>query len=132
MFLVACTAAIQEPTFNITDTKRYVPIVTLLTQENIKPLKQLESDFKWTINWNKYHSKRTEHLQNRYLDFLIDQSFQEVNRHFVLSFENRRVRESYKQCFLPNVEIKDYNATIDGKNFFDQPVKKHLWTYDNI
>ena len=95
-FLVACTAAIQEPTFNITDAKRYVPIVTLLTQDNIKLLKQLESGFKWTINWNKYQSKRTEQVQNRYLDFLINQSFQEVNRHFVLSFENRRVRESYK------------------------------------
>ena len=32
----------------------------------------------------------------------------------------------------PNVEIKDYNATIDGQSFFDQPVKNNLRTYDSI
>ena len=37
-----------------------------------------------------------------------------------------------KQYFLPTVEIKDYNVRIDGKNFFDQPVKNNQRTYDNI
>ena len=40
--------------FAITDTKRYVPVVTLWTQNNAKLLKQLKSVFKRTINWNKY------------------------------------------------------------------------------
>ena len=52
--LVAGTAANQVPKFRITKTKLYVPVVTLSTQENIKLLKQLESGFKRTINWNKY------------------------------------------------------------------------------
>ena len=51
-FLVAGTIANQEPTFTITDTKLYVPVVTLSTQNNVKLLKQLDSDFKRTINWN--------------------------------------------------------------------------------
>ena len=58
-FLVADTAANQEPISKITDTKPYVPVVKLSTQDNVKLLKQLESCFKRTINWNKYQSKIT-------------------------------------------------------------------------
>ena len=56
-------------------------------------MKQLESGFKRTIDWNKYQSKITEQAQNRYLNFLIYPSFQGVNPLFVLSFEdeNRKV-----------------------------------------
>ena len=39
-------------TFAITDTKLYVPVVTLSTQENTKFLQQLKSGFKRVINWN--------------------------------------------------------------------------------
>ena len=41
-------------TFEITDTKLYVPVVTLSTPENTKLLQQLKSGFKRVINWNKY------------------------------------------------------------------------------
>ena len=95
-------------------------------------MKQLESGFKRTINWNKYQSKITGQTQNRYSDFLIDPSFQIVNMLFVLSFENKDVRESYKRYFLPNGEINDYNVLIDGRNFYDQQVKCNLRTYHNI
>ena len=44
----------QIPTFTITETNLYVPVVTLLTQDNVKLLPQLKSGFKRTINWNKY------------------------------------------------------------------------------
>ena len=44
-------------TFEITDTKLYVPVVTLSTKENAKLLQQLKSGFKRVINWNKYLSK---------------------------------------------------------------------------
>ena len=63
-FLVAEIAANQEPTFTITDTKLYVPAVTLSTQDNVKLLKELDSDFKRIVNWNKYKSKITEQAQN--------------------------------------------------------------------
>ena len=99
-----------------TDTNFYVPVVTLSTQDNVKLLKQLESGFKGTVNWKKYQSKVTQQILNRNLDFLIDSSFQGVNRLFVLSFEDRRVRETYKQYFLLTVEVKHYNVIIDGRN----------------
>ena len=130
--IVAETANNQNPGFQINDTKLYVPVVTLSTQENIKLLKQLESGFKRTINWNKYLAKTTNQVQNRYLDFLIDPSFQGVNRLFVLSFKDDDGRQSHKQYYLPTVEIKDYNVMIDGRNFFDQPINNDLKTYDNI
>ena len=62
----------------------------------------------------------------------MDPSFQIVSRFFILSFEDNVNRTSYKQYFVPTVEIKDYNAMIDGKNFFDQPVKYDIKTYNNI
>ena len=58
-FLVASTVAGQDLIFKMTDSKLYVPVVTLSTQDNVKLLKQLESGFKRTINWNKYQSKIT-------------------------------------------------------------------------
>ena len=79
----AGTVANQVPKCGITDPKLYVPVVTLSTQDNKKLLKQLESGFKRTINWNKYNSKKTNQAQNRYLDFLIDPDFRGVNRLFV-------------------------------------------------
>ena len=52
--LIAGTTVNKQPTFMITDTKLYLPVVTLSTQGNVKPLKQLELGFKRTTNWNKY------------------------------------------------------------------------------
>ena len=66
------------------------------------------------------------------MDFLIDPSFQGVNRFFVLLFKNDDGRERHKQYYLSTVEIKGYNVMIDRRNFFDQPIKNDLKTYDNI
>ena len=116
----------------ITDTKRYVPVVTLSTQDNAKLYEQLKSGFNRTINWNKYEPKGTMQQQNRYLDFLINPSFQKVIRLFVLSFKNNGGRTSYTRYYLPLVEIKNYNVVIAGRNFFDQPAKNNLIIYGNI
>ena len=126
--LIAGTALNQVPIFTKTDTKLYVPVVTLSTQDNVILLKQLESSFKRTMNWNKCQSKKTNQAQNRYLYFLIDSSFQGVNRLFVLSFENEDDWESNKKHYLPTVEIINYNVMIDGRIFFDQSLKSYLRT----
>ena len=78
--------------FEITDTKIYVPVVTLSTQENAKLLQQLKAGFKITIIWNKYQSDSKTYAQNQYLNNLVDPSFQGVNKLFVLSFENENGR----------------------------------------
>ena len=104
-FIVTNVINGQVPKFAITATKLYVPVVTLWTDNNAKLLEQLKPGFKWTINWSKYQSKATIQTQNQCLYYLIDPSFQEVNRLFVLSSENIAHQTSYKQYFLPTVEI---------------------------
>ena len=66
----------------MTDTTFDVPVVTLSTQDNAKMLEQFSSDFKTTINWNKYQSKVSTERQSKYLDLLIDPTFQGVDRIF--------------------------------------------------
>ena len=130
--IIPTAVANQGATFAITNTKLYIPVETLLIQENVKVLDQLKSGFKRTINWNKYQSKVSIQAQKQCLDYLIDPSFQGVNKRFVLLFENNAHQTSYNRYFLLTVEIKEYNVIIDGKNFFDQPVKNDIRIYDNI
>ena len=115
--LIALGVPNQATTFAITDTKLYVPVVTLSTQENTKLFQQLKSSFKRVINWNKYLSKPELLAQNPNLNHLVEPSFQGVNRLFVLAFENDDDRISDEQCYLPTVEIKDYNIMINAENF---------------
>ena len=99
--------------------------MTLSIQENAKFFQQLKSGFKRVINWNKYLSKPELLAQNPNLNHLVEPSFQEVNRLFVLAFEGDTQRASHSGYYLPNVEIKDYNIMINGENFFDQPIKNN-------
>ena len=90
-------AAIDNPTnatFKITDTKLYVPVVTLSTENDKRLLEQLRTGFKRTIKWNKYRSEMTNQTQNNNLNYLIDPTFTKVNRLLVLSFENENDRIS--------------------------------------
>ena len=74
-----------EEKFAITETKLYVPVVTLSAKDNAKLLQQLqlESGLKRTINWKKYESSVRTFAKNRYLNYLINPSFRGVNRLFV-------------------------------------------------
>ena len=130
--IISTNVANQNRTFTIAETNLHVPVVTLSTQDNAKLLPQLKSGFKRTISWNKYLSKPELLAQNANLNHLIEPSFQGINRLFVLAFENDAQRTSKRRYYIPNVEIKDYNVMIDGKNFFDQPVKNDKVTYENI
>ena len=84
------------------------------------------------MNWNIYQSDPKTYAQNHYLNHLVDPSFQGVNKVFVLYFENENGRTSHSECYLPKVEIKDYDVKIDGKNIFDQPINNDIKTYENI
>ena len=88
-----------ETKFKITETKLFVPVVTLSIQDNAKLLQQIKSGFKRTINWNKYQSSIKTYAQNRYLNHLVDPSFQGVNRLFILSVENQNDRR-YTQLII--------------------------------
>ena len=130
--IVSTNIANQNATFAITDTKLYVPVVTLSQQDYAKLLEQLQSGFTRVINWNKYLLKPELLAQNPNLNVLLEPSFQGVNRLFVFAFENDTQRTSSNGYYLPNVEIKNYNVMIKGENFFDQPIKDNKVTYENI
>ena len=137
------TAANNPPTglkFKVTDTKLYFPVVTLSTEKDKKLLEQLKSEFKRTVEWNKYRSEMTVQSNNDNLNYLIDPTFTKVNRLFVLPFERiagennttKDHRDSFSHYYLPNVEIKDFNVLIDGKIFFDLPVKNEEEAYEKV
>ena len=107
--------------FKITDTKLYVPVVTLSKENDIKLLEQLKTGFKRTIKWNEYRSQMTIQRQNNNLNYLIDPKFRNVNRLFVLSFSKHILgdkRNSFSHCYVAKVKINDFNILIDGKSFF--------------
>ena len=117
------TSSISE-IFQITDTKLYVPVSTLSTEDDKNLLEQLKTVFKRTIKWNKYRSEMTYQTQNNDLNYLINPTFTKLNRLFVLSFENENDRTSFSKYYVPNVQIKDFNVLIDGKSFFENANKK--------
>ena len=77
-------------------------------------------------------SQMSNQTANNNLNYLIDPTFNNVNRLFVLSFENEEDRTSFSNYYLPKAEIKDYNVMIDGKPFFEIPVKNKDETYEKI
>ena len=127
-------------TFKITSTKLYVPIVIILTKDNINLSKQLNKRFKRSVYWNEYKSKiKTKEANNQnYTRFPRDVSFQGLNRLFVLAFTNtddnanQVERDSHSKYFLPRVNITNYNVLIDGRNFFDQPINNQIKKHDEL
>ena len=65
----------------------------------------------------------TNKTKNNNLNDLIDPTFTKVNTFFVLLFENENNRTSFSKYYVPNVQIKDFNVLIDGKSFFEMPIK---------
>ena len=65
----------------------------------------------------------TNQTQNNNLNYVIDPTFTKFNRLFVLSFKNENDRTSFSKYYVPGVQIKDFNVLIDGKGFFDMPIK---------
>ena len=110
----------------------YVPVVTLSTENDKKLLEQLRTGFKRTIKWNKYRSEMTNQTKTNHLNHLIDPTFTKVNRLFVLSFENENNTTSFSKYYASNVQIKDFNVLINGKSFFDMPIKDDKETYEEI
>ena len=119
-------------TFKINYTKLYVPVVTLSAQDDNKLLEQLKAGFKRTIKRNKYRSKITNQAKTDNLSYLIDPAFTKVNRLFVLSFKNEEDKTYCCKYHTPTVEIKDFNVLIDGKSFFNVPIKNKEKTCEKI
>ena len=117
--------------FKITNTKLYVPIVTLSSKDNVKLVKTLEERFKRPVYWNEYQIKMESiNLDNKNpTRFPLYASFQGVRRLFVLAFNstidndnnpinNAVFKNSHRKYFLPRVSISKYNVLIDGRSFY--------------
>ena len=65
----------------------------------------------------------TNQVETNNLSYLMDPTFNKVNRLFVLSFKNEEDRTYFSKYYTPKVEIKAFNVLTDGKRFFDIPVK---------
>ena len=70
----------------INDCKLYIPVVILSQDDEIKLLTNLKSGFTKEIIWNKYRSQMTTQAINNNLNILIDPTFTNVNRLFVLAY----------------------------------------------
>ena len=128
----------------ITNTKLYVPIVTLSrtdkTGKTVKLVKLLEDGFNRPVYWNEYQTKiETKNLDNDNLTrFTLYAAFQGVRRLFVLAFNNtdgnanKVERNSHKIYFLSGVNITNSNVLIDRRNFYDQPINDLVKQYDEI
>ena len=119
-------------TIAINDCKLYVPEVTLSKDDKIKLLTNLKSGFKRETIWNKYRSQMTTEAINNNLNILIDPTFTNINRLFVLAYENADDRQSFSQFYLPKVLVKDFNVIINKLAFFDLPIKTEEEAYEKI
>ena len=139
--LTAATTA----TFRITDTKLYVPIVTLSIEDNSKLTKLLNEGFNGfnLIYWNEYKVSPNKIVEIagandvKYIRELLDSSCQGVKRLFVFAYNNTAGNDqvsfdSYKKYFLPRVKIDNYNVEIDGRNFYDQPINDSMKQYNEV
>ena len=113
-------------------TKLCVPVVTLSAETDNKLLEQLKTGLKKTITWNKYRSEMSNQTINNNVNYLIDPAITNVNILFVLSYENETDRTSFSKYYIPKVEITDFNVLIDGKPFFDIPIKNNEEPYEQI
>ena len=122
---------VDSATFKITDSKLYVPIFTLLAEDNAKLSKLLNEGFKRSIYWNKY--KVIDNIkvninngnEEKYIRKLL------VKRLFVLKYNytagNEQVSvDSFKKYFLPRVKIENYDIEIDWRKFYDQSINDSI------
>ena len=117
--------AAGNSSFKITDGKRYVPVVTLLTEDNAKLSKLLTEECKRSVYWHDYKViPEQRYGPNDNIRKLIDPSWQGINRLFALAYLNNvnSTVNLHRRYFFLRVEIKNYNIEIDGKNFYDQPI----------
>ena len=68
-------------------------------------------------------------VKNQYFDYSIDPSFLIVYEFFVLLFESKAVSRGHTGYYLSTAKMKDYSVIIDGRKFFDQPVRNNIRTY---
>ena len=118
--------------FNVTDCKLYVPVVTLQAECQNKLFEKLKTGITIDFTRSKYRTQVINQAATNNLNYLIDPTFNNVNRLFILAFEDEEDRTSYFKYYTPTDEIKDYNVLIDQQPFYEIPIKNKEETYKAI
>ena len=111
--------------FSVTDCKLYVPVITLQTEYQNQLYQDLKTGISIDFKWNKYRSQMINQTVTNNGSFLIDPTFNNVNRLFVLLFQMKKIEDLFLNIkyYTPTVEIKDYNFIIDGEPFYEISMK---------
>ena len=123
--------------FIISDTKLYVPVVTLSKEDNKDFIEQQNKGFQRSIYWSEYKTKeQNEDAAADVFKYInLDPSFQGVNRLFIIAY-NRRAnqpdRNSQQKYYLPRIDLKKYNVIIDGRSFYDKPIESDIEKYREL
>ena len=110
-------------------------------EDNKDFIEQQNKGFQRSIYWNEYKTKeQTENADANVFKYInLDPSFQDVNRLFVMAYnrlaaanDNQFNRNSQQIHYLPRNDLKKYNAIIDGRNFYDNPIESDIEKYREL
>ena len=128
---------VGEAVFIITDTKLYVPVVTLSKEGNKDFIEQQNKGFQRSIYWNEYKAKEINEDgdANVFKYINLDPSFESVNRLFVMAYNRANgqpTRNGRRKYYLPRTDLEKYNVIIDGRNFYDNPIESDIEKYREL
>ena len=126
-----------DAVFIINDTKMYVPVVTLSKEDNKDFIEQQNKSFQRSIYWNEYKTKEiNEDADANVFKYInLDPSFQGANRLFVMAYNRANgqpTRNGQRKYYLPRISLNKYNAIIDGRNFYDNPIESDIEKYREL
>ena len=125
-----------DAVFTINDTKMCVPFVTLSKEDNKDFTEQKNKGFQRPIDWNEYKTKEiNENADVNVFTYVnLDPCFQGVNKLFVMAYNRANgqpTRNGQQKYYLPRIDLEKYNVIIDGRNFYDNPIKVILKNIEN-
>ena len=114
-----------------------VPVVTLSKEDNKDFIEQQNKGFQRSIYWNEYKTKEiNENDDANFFQYInLDPSFQGVNRLFVMAYNRANgqpTRNGQQKYYLPRIDLENYNVIIDGRNFYDNPIKTDIEKYREL
>ena len=123
--------------FIINDTKLYVPVVALSKEDNKDFIEQQKKVFQRSVYWNEYKTKEmNEDADANVFKYInLDPSFQGANRLFVMAYNRANgqpTRNGQQKYYLPRIDLEKYNAIIDGRNFYDNPIESDIEKYREL
>ena len=126
-----------DAVFIINDTKMYVLVVTLSKEDNKDFIEQQSKGFQRSIYWNEYKTKEINKNADanvfKYIN--LDPSFQGVNRLFVMAYnrvDGQPTRNGQQKYYLPRISLNKYNAIIEGRNFYNNPIESDIEKYREL